>query len=178
MNTAQPNYSRILTEGDLARAVKVIGRHASHDDRLFVAMVWTGYYGQLHLSDLLSTHHTPTSRETCTRSAPDEYTIVLPVFAQVDRLCQRSVTVTIGPRYPQALNPYFHFTKYIHRRDRLFPYHVELWLLRSGERPTRAWFRMKWAQYLAKPCTTNALRGWYVLSTIQLKETTHTAIHI
>lgn len=156
-------HTDILTEADLKRTVRLIGRHACHDTRLFVAMVWVGYYGQLHLSDLVGLGE-PSMRDSVQRGTDESITLSLPSFARLERPRTRVVSVTLWRQSPQSLDPLFHLIKYIRRRDRLFPNEPELWLLQSGRRPDWVWFRVQWRRFFTKPCNAMSLRGWYVFA--------------
>lgn len=115
----------------------------SHDDRLFIALLFTGFHALLRLGEMvflnkkknrnyrkISLHHTVSILQT-------QYSFFLPSH-KGDRFFEGNTILV--QKLTTATDPYNHFVSYIESRDTLFPLHPELWLTSNGRVPTRHWF--------------------------------------
>lgn len=115
----------------------------SHDDLLFLAQLFTGFFALLRLGEMVFPDSIQTRdwRKVCRRHtvqlSDDSYRFILP-YHKADRFfAGNEVLVT---KSAGALNPVPHFTSYLESRDGLHPLHSALWLRADGSVPTRAWF--------------------------------------
>jgi hypothetical protein len=142
------NRKRALTLDDLHRVIIFYSRSPSHDDRLFVAQILTGFFSLMRLGELvvpddksLFDHRKITSRTSVSLS-DDDYRFFLPGH-KADRFFEGNIIIV--QKHHVTINPLFFFKSYLSSRDRLFPFSSDLWLRADGSRPTRSFFirRMK-----------------------------------
>lgn len=150
----------ILVLEDLHALATELGTDTDHNEKLFLAMLFTGFYGQLRLEDILGENDNSMRDSVDTTSA--QYSFSLPLPARMNRPYSRTLHVTIWQRSPKTINPLFHFKRYLRSRDALWDHQSELWMMVDGEVPTIQWFAENWTHHLEKPCTSEALQGWRV----------------
>jgi hypothetical protein len=138
---------RALTLDDLQVVLDYYLHSSLHDDLLFISQLLTGFYALMRLGELtisddksLFDHRKITSRTSVSLS-DDDYRFFLPSH-KADKFFEGN-TVIIQRR--SSIDPLSIFKKYLHSRDRLFPFSTDLWLRADGSRPTRSFFirRMK-----------------------------------
>jgi hypothetical protein len=134
----------------------------SHDDLLFITLLFTGFHALLRLGELvfpdkkeLRNYRKISLRHTVA-ILPTQYSYFLPshkgdkFFEGNTILVQKLTTHT---------DPYVHFLNYIESRDRLFPLHPELWLTSRGHVPTRYWFISRLRKLFPKNFAGQSLRS-------------------
>jgi hypothetical protein len=132
-----------LPRADLVHVVSAYLTRTSHDDLLFLAQLLTGFSALLHLGELtvpdnpyLRSSHKISPRHLAT-VAVDSISFLLPAH-KADRFFEGNKIVVC--RRPDSSDPYAPLTAYLRSRDRLHPYHPQLWLLQSGSSPSRTGF--------------------------------------
>jgi len=134
----------------------------SHDDLLFVVLLFTGFHALLRLGELvfsdkkeLRNYRKIALRYTVSILA-SHYSFFLPshkadpFFEGNTILVQKNNTLT---------DPYKPFLAYLSSRDKLFPLHPELWLTSSGHVPTRHWFIKRLRTFFPKEIAGQSLRS-------------------
>jgi len=134
----------------------------SHDELLFVALLFTAFYALLRLGELVfpDKKKLRNYRKIALRHTVEilltNYSFFLPshkadpYFEGNHILIQKTNTLT---------DPYKHFVAYLSSRDNLFPLHPELWLTSSGRVPTRHWFMTRLRKFFPKEIAGQSLRS-------------------
>jgi hypothetical protein len=134
---------RALTEDDL-RALPLQFSNPSHDDRLFLAMVFTGFNGLLRAGEMTRSSNPAkhSSKKTTMRHTvlvqATQYSFHLP-YHKGDRLYHGN-KIVIRSRNETSILPLAHFRVYLASRDLRYPFHPELWLTELGVVPSYPWF--------------------------------------
>jgi hypothetical protein len=129
---------------DLRRIISSIGHSTSHDDKLFLCQLLTGFHGLLRCGELTS-HDSPsrrnsrkaTMRFSVVHPSPSSFGFTLP-SNKTDPFFQGNHIVIKW--FIRDVDPLPFFSSYVSSRDRLFPIHPQLWLRENGSVPTRSWF--------------------------------------
>jgi hypothetical protein len=132
-----------LTHDHLLQVLARFGNSNDHNDKLFVAQIFTGFHALMRLGELcwpdnraLQSFEKISKRRTVKWPA-GAYQFFLPghkadkFFEGNQIVIQRSDTPT---------DPYKPFLTYLKSRDSLFPFNPELWLMDDGTVPTRSFF--------------------------------------
>ncbi|KAG2340132.1 hypothetical protein BDR05DRAFT_977434 [Suillus weaverae] len=119
-----------LSCSDLETTLASIPSPPSHDDLLFVAQLFDGFYGLLHLGELVW----PDNSSLQTFEKLTLRTSVLIGSAH------HSFGNTIVVQRTESADPHGAFCSYLSSWDRLFPFNSFLWLRSDGTIPTRSWF--------------------------------------
>jgi hypothetical protein len=131
-----------LDIGQLAAAAATINNHSSHDDLLFVAMLFTGFRGLLRLGemtqpdDLRLRNPFKFSKRSSVEWFEGGYSFWLTTH-KTDQAFEGAKIVI--PRH-EKVDALPWFSRYMDSRDRLFPFNPYLWVTASGSVPTRQWF--------------------------------------
>ena len=141
---------RALTFDDLYLVHNTLNNSTSHDDRLFLAMLFTGFFALMRLGELSFPNDKQLQnwRKVTKRSsiviANDQYEFHLPCH-KADPFFEGNRIIVKKQQYCN-IDPLSTFTSYLLSRDRLFPLSSPLWLTSRGTVPTRYFFmsRMKW----------------------------------
>ena len=132
-----------LGRPDLQIVVDAIGCSVSHDDRLFLALLLTGFHALCRLGELVwpdklaHQNYQKLSLRSSVTWPDNSFSFFLPAnktdpFFEGNRIVIQHLDMSTDPFRP--------FTAYLHSRDHKFPYHPELWLRNDGSSPRRAWF--------------------------------------
>jgi hypothetical protein len=134
---------RALTLNDLNNVSKQLNQSNSYDDRLFLAILLSGFFGLLRLGELvypndksLDDPRKMTKRNSMHLQA-SHMRFLLP-YHKADRFFQQN-TILILPN-GRPCDPIRAMARYIVLRDRHFPHHDDLWVRNDGSRPRRSWF--------------------------------------
>ncbi|KIJ32475.1 hypothetical protein M422DRAFT_265642 [Sphaerobolus stellatus SS14] len=138
------NHKRALTREDLSAFIGNLPNNPSLDDRLFIAMLLTGFFGLLRLGELTFPDNTRkrsfkklTLRHTISLEA-SRFSFTLP-FHKADRFyAGNTVMIEALPNSP--LDPLTHLRAYLMLQDSAFPLLPTLWLTVQGSPPTYSWF--------------------------------------
>ena len=134
----------------------------SHDDLLFLAQAFTGFFALLRLSELVvpDTVALRNSLQLPRRSSVS----ISPSDYRFDLRCDKSDHLfegnTIVVQKSTSLpDPYLTFTTYLSSRDHRFPFHPHLWLRADGSPPTRSWFLSRLHRVLPSSIAGHSLRA-------------------
>jgi hypothetical protein len=134
----------------------------SHDDRLFAALILTGFYALMRLGELLfpdkraHRNYRKISLRHSVSILPSQYSFFLPSH-KADPFFEGNTIVVQNNE--TATNPYPHFLAYLASRDSKFPLHPELWLTSRGTVPTRHWFMSRLRAIFPKNIAGQSLRS-------------------
>ncbi|KAF6761394.1 hypothetical protein DFP72DRAFT_778657, partial [Ephemerocybe angulata] len=134
----------------------------THDNILFLTLLYSGFFGLLRLGELTAAneHELRNPRKVIARSSVKSteswYEFALPAqktdpFFEGNRILIRANTT--DP------NPYPIFFNYLHSRDHLFPYHSPLFLTSNGAVPKREWFLSRLRRFLPPEFAGQSLRS-------------------
>src|SRR5260221_10574781 len=147
---SQPaHHKRALSEMDLSVALRSIPPSPSHDDLLFIGIMFTGWYCLLCLGELISPndHSLRDFRKAIQHrsikfaSTPHPHAAFFLPMHKADHLWEGSSIVL--EQHLGLLDPLPIFKSYLKSRDTLFPHLPDLWLTKAGKIPTRSWFIAK-----------------------------------
>ena len=134
---------RALTLSDLQTVINHYAGSSSHDNLLFVSQLLTGFFALMRLGELtvsddksLFDYRKITSRTSVSFST-DDYRFFLPSH-KADKFFEGNIVII--QRHTGTIDPLSFFKKYLASRDRLFPFHPDLWLKADGSRPSRSFF--------------------------------------
>jgi hypothetical protein len=135
---------RALTLLDLSLAATTLRDSRCHDDLLFLAMLFTGFFSLLRLGEMtfpddkgLQNWRKVTKRSSVVVTS-SQYEFHLPSH-KADRFFEGNRIIVRKDQF-NDLNPLAHFQSYLSSRDRLFPLSSPLWLTSSGSVPNRHFF--------------------------------------
>ena len=153
---------RALTTDDLRQVADHYRESTTHDDLLFVAMVFTGFLGLLRLGELtfpnevsLQNWRKVTRRSTV--SIRDSYYEFLLPGHKADRYFEGNKIIIPAQRFNHR--PLHHFSRYIQSRDNLHPVASPLWLTASGSIPTRSFFINRLRLFFKKDTAGQSMRA-------------------
>ena len=133
-----------LTLEDLDIVIKHYEHSTKHDDRLFVAMLVTGFFalmrlGELTFSDDEKLHNWKKiiRRSSVLIHGSSHYEFLLPAH-KADKFFEGNKTVVRAQQYRH--NPLLHFQSYLNSRDHLHSLASPLWITEAGHIPTRSFF--------------------------------------
>lgn len=145
---------RPLRRSELAALRPKYAAATNHDDRLFFAILLTGFFGLMRLGELVCPDKIELRdpRKITPRASVeflgDSYSFFLPGH-KADRFFEGNRIIIQSSH--TADDPLAPFTRYLSSRDRLFPYHQPLWLRADGSIPTRNWFMARFRKHFADP---------------------------
>ncbi|KIJ55180.1 hypothetical protein M422DRAFT_103750, partial [Sphaerobolus stellatus SS14] len=155
---------RALERDDLMMIISRLSPCPSHNELLFVAMLFTGFHGLLRLGELTipnavakRTMRKLTLRHTLSFKSDTRFSFILP-FHKADRFYTGNmVMIQALPHSP--LDPLFHVRCYISSRDRLFPLLPALWLTSFGRPPSYSWFVSRLQSFLGSEVAGHSLHS-------------------
>ena len=128
---------------DISRIAHSLPRPWSFDDITFLTLLLCGFLSVLRLSELTVPDSRPrtdyckiTSRATA-HLTTSNFSFILPTH-KADQFFEGN-KIIIVPR-PHLLDPLLIIKAYLSGRDKLFPFHPQLWLASNGQPPRRSWF--------------------------------------
>ena len=134
---------RALTLSDLQTVIDYYANSSSHDDLLFVSQLLTSFFALMRLGELtvsddksLFDYRKITSRTSLSLSA-DDYRFFLPSH-KADKFFEGNIVIV--QHHTGTIDPLSFYKKYLTSRDRLFPFHSDLWIRADGSRPSRSFF--------------------------------------
>jgi hypothetical protein len=131
-----------LTRENLLSVYNYFSKSTSHDDKLFLTQLFSGFDALLRLGELVwpdNISHRNCRKLTMRTSVqchPDHYSFWLP-NSKTDRIFEGNRVIIHNHSSPDPLRI---FLTYLSSRDSLFPNRAELWLRENGSVPTRSWF--------------------------------------
>jgi hypothetical protein len=134
-----------------------------HDDKLFLAMMYTGFYGLMRLGEMAWSDK-PKLRNTRDRSlrwsldfSNDCYRFTLPGHKS-DKQFEGSI-IQINKRSNDPDCPWAIMESYITSRDKQTP-SIWLWAKENGEIPTRSWYMSRLCEFITdKTISGHSLRA-------------------
>ncbi|PPQ85183.1 hypothetical protein CVT25_004190 [Psilocybe cyanescens] len=132
------NRKRALTMDDLNIVADAYSHSPSHDDRLFLSMLLTGFFALMRLGEL---------------AVPDDPTLFNPMKISKRR------NVIIIQKHSQTIDPHFHFKSYLRSRDSLHPFSSALWLRADGSIPSRSFFISRLRKFFDSDVAGQSMRS-------------------
>jgi hypothetical protein len=134
----------------------------THDDCLFLAQIFTGFFALLRLGELTDPDNVSlrdprkTSRRSTLILTAHDYRFLLPAH-KADRFFEGN-TILIQ-KLQSTADPHEIFSSYLTSRDNLFPYHPQLWLRANGSVPTRSWFIQRLRRHFPPSIAGQSMRA-------------------
>ncbi|RDB27517.1 hypothetical protein Hypma_003769 [Hypsizygus marmoreus] len=134
---------RPITREELVHITSQYPPSASHDDKLFIAILLTGFHGLMRLGELawpdkLSLRdYRKVSRCNTVNISDNTFSFLLPSH-KADHTFEGNQILLHSTNTGD--DPLHAFTSYLTSRDTSFPLNPELWLCADGSIPTRNWF--------------------------------------
>jgi len=151
-----------LSTKDLTMVADHYSKSSDHDDLLFVAMLYTGFFGLMRLGELTFPDDKSIQnwRKVTRRSSvlvkTDTYEFHLPGH-KADRFFEGNRIIIRGNQF--GLGPLHHFTRYLSSRDKLHPVASPLWIMNSGHVPTRSFFIARLRLFFPKEIAGQSMRA-------------------
>jgi hypothetical protein len=150
-----------FSHANLLFVVDSLASHPSHDNLLFIAIIFTRFHALLHLGEIVFPdkkyrNYRKISLRHTVSILPTQFSFFLPSH-KADRFYEGNTILV--QKNNTATDPYHHFLAYLHSRDRLFPLHLKLWLTLQGHVPTRYWFISRLRKLFPKNITGQSLRS-------------------
>jgi hypothetical protein len=152
---------RALTREDLLVVYNNLVSSPSHDDRLFLSQLLSGFDALLRLGELVwpdkiaLRSYRKLSMRTSVQWHPDAYSFSLQK-TKTDRIFEGNRVVVRNHAAPDPFGP---FVAYLKSRDSLFPNRAELWLRENGCVPTRTWFLHRLRSYFPHDTAGQSIRA-------------------
>jgi len=151
-----------LTLNDLTTVANHYSASSNHDDILFVAMIYTGFFGLMRLGELTfpddksMQNWKKVSRRSSVSITAETYEFHLPSH-KADRFFEGNRIIIRGEQFGH--HPWRHFTRYISSRDRLHPVASPLWITSTGHIPTRSFFISRLRLFFSKEIAGQSMRA-------------------
>ncbi|KDR73957.1 hypothetical protein GALMADRAFT_39483, partial [Galerina marginata CBS 339.88] len=132
-----------LTRDQLSNMRHDIGPSPTHDDKCFLGIAFSTFHGVMRLGENTWPDNTNLQdyrkviRRSTVSTTPSSASFLLPGH-KADRLFEGNRVLLNETKADD--DPVRAFKSYLDSRNALFPLNPELWLLSSGQIPTRCWF--------------------------------------
>lgn len=154
---------RALTFADLRLVHNTLIDSTSHDDRLFLSMLLTGFFSLMRLGELsfpndrqLQNWRKVTKRSTVSLT-DEQYEFLLPSH-KADPFYEGNRIIVKKQQYCD-IDPLAVFQAYLTSRDNLFPLSSPLWVTSRGSVPTRHFFMSRMRRYFATDVGGQSMRA-------------------
>ena len=154
---------RALTFDDLNLVHTSLSNSTLHDDRLFLAMLLTGFFSLMRLGELsfpndkqLQNWRKVTKRSTAVITE-DQYEFHLPCH-KADPFFEGN-RIIVKKQQHCNINPLSSFKSYLQSRDQLFPLASPLWLTSRGTVPTWHFFMSRMRRYFESDVGGQSMRA-------------------
>jgi hypothetical protein len=153
---------RALTVEDLSLVINHYQHSTLHDDKLFVAMLLTGFFGLLRLGEMTFPNDSKLHnwkkvvRRNSVVITDNQYEFFLPGH-KADRFFEGNRIIILAERFGHQ--PLFHFRRYLDSRDCLHPIASALWLTEAGLVPTRSFFTSRLQLFFDKTVSGQSMRA-------------------
>ena len=143
-----------LTIADLRYLNEKYRHRQSHDDLLFVALIFSGFFGLLRLGDMTFPDDPnicewrKISRRSSLLVERSQFSFLLPTH-KADKFFEGN-KVLIHAFDSNSIDPMPVFIRYLSSRDLLFPAVSPLWLTSEGTVPTRSFFMTRFHLFFSK----------------------------
>jgi hypothetical protein len=134
----------------------------SHDDKLFLAQLLTGFRQLLRLGELTFPDSKKlqdwrkVSLRSSVVSSPSSFCYILQTH-KADRFFEGNKLIC--DKQDKLHDPVEPFNRYLSSRDALHPYHAPLWLRSDGSVPTRSWFIKRMRHYFPPEIAGQSMRA-------------------
>jgi hypothetical protein len=129
---------------NLRRVILSLEKSTSHDDKLFLCQLLTGFHGLMRCGELTSPD---SASHRDSRKITMRFSVAWPTLSSFSFILPSNKTDPffrgnhlVIKWFVHDVDPLPFFIAYLDSRDRLFPIHPGLWLRQSGVAPTRSWF--------------------------------------
>ncbi|TFY74230.1 hypothetical protein EWM64_g9783 [Hericium alpestre] len=162
LHATAPTWKSPLLRSQLSTVLLHYAQSTALDDLLFAALLATAFHGLLCLGELVwpDTLALHDWQRVIVRNSlqwmPNGYRFLLPT-SKTDRTYRGHDILIAG--VPSACDPVRPFRRYLIERDRLFPFHPNLWTRTSGDVPTRAWFMRRLRAHFPADISGHSLRA-------------------
>ncbi|KII87746.1 hypothetical protein PLICRDRAFT_70441, partial [Plicaturopsis crispa FD-325 SS-3] len=156
-----PTRKRALTKADLQIVFDDLSSSASHDDKLFLAQLLSGFHALMRLGELVwpdtvaHQNYRKVSLRFMVEWYDDAFSFWLPAHKSDPFFEGNRIVI----ERTETADPHRSFAAYLRSRDLLFPNRPELWLLKNGHIPTRSWFIRRLRHYFPKDIAGHSLRS-------------------
>jgi hypothetical protein len=153
---------RAFSLEDLQLLLNTYARSDQYNDKLFLVMTFTAFWGLLRLGEVAvpdSLHLRAPKKRTLrhpTSITEKSYTISLP-YHKADRFYEGNKILI--PARPDAFNPVPIFSRYVDARDNLHGLKPFLWTQADGSPPTRSWFMARLHRIFPRDVGGHSLRA-------------------
>lgn len=151
-----------ITFDDLERVASLYHHRTGIDNRLFLALFTTGFFGLLRLGELTDANdprlinRRKTIRRDSVTITDNAIRFILP-SSKTDKFFSGNQVLL---RRNQCRNdPVKALAAYLSQRDALFPDKPWLWLTSQGEPPSRRWFLLRFHEHFDKRFGGHSLRS-------------------
>jgi hypothetical protein len=140
LKSSPVNQKAPLSHNDLRQAYKEYGSLHDYDDTLFLAMLFTGFYGLLCLGEMTAPNNTTLrnsgkfSKRTSVEWFDGAYSLWLPTH-KADKQFE-GAQIVIKSVKVNAVEPCQQFCWYINARDMKWKFNPNLWVTSAGDVPT------------------------------------------
>jgi hypothetical protein len=154
---------RALTLADLSLVVNHLSQSNNHDDKLFLAILLTGFFALMRLGELTFPDSVKLrnwrkiSKRTSVVLSADQYQFHLPSH-KADRFFEGNLIIVKKQQY-DGINPLSFFTSYLTSRDDQFPLASPLWIKSNGSVPTRSFFITRLRRYFENDIAGQSMRA-------------------
>lgn len=145
---------RPLHRNELADLAPTYSTSNSHNDLLFFTILLTGFFGLMRLGELVVPNRLELQdpRKITMRPSVEllsnGFAFFLPGH-KADRFFEGNRIII--QETAAADDPVGPFKRYLTSRDKLFPFHPQLWLRANGSSPTRNWFLRRLKRHFDEP---------------------------
>ena len=159
---AHVNRKRPLVPADLHVLVASYGSSPDYDDLLFLMLTLVGFDQLLHLAELCAPDDNRLfdvrrSMKCFTVTVESRSISILLPAHKVDKFFSGSHLLICPDESP--IHPHQYLLWYLTLRDRLFPWHPELWLRADSSVPTRSWFTSHLRQHFDDQVSRHSMRA-------------------
>ena len=151
-----------LSRANLLFVLDSLVSSPSHDDLLFLALMFTGFHALMRLGELVFPdkkelrNYRKISLRHSVSILPQQYSFFLPSH-KADRFFEGNTIIV--QKLDMPTDPFKPFLSYLTSRDLKFPVHPELWLTARGCVPTRHWFISRLRKFFPQDIAGHSLRS-------------------
>ncbi|KAF8805585.1 hypothetical protein BYT27DRAFT_7224774 [Phlegmacium glaucopus] len=152
-----------LTPSDLDSVIHSLQHSNIHNDRLFLAMLLTGFFALLRLGELSFPNKKDLqnwqkiSKCSSVHLTPEFYKFQLPSH-KADHFFKGNHIIVTKDQFP-PINPLFFFQCYLISQDSLFPLASPLWITSDGSIPTRHFFMSRLHHFFSNDISGHSMRA-------------------
>ncbi|TFK62216.1 hypothetical protein BDN72DRAFT_777349, partial [Pluteus cervinus] len=154
-----------LSIDDVVGVVSKLESSTSHDDRLFLAMLVSSFFGLMRLGELAKPDNPPLhnpkkfSRRTSISITSSQFSFFLPAHKADPFFEGNRILISNQVAISTLLDPIPLIARYLASRDVLFPFSSELWLASDGSPPNRSFFISRLRRFFGPEIAGQSLRA-------------------